>query len=337
MHENLNIDHGRDRQVPSWRSQIEVHPLILKVIPPRTQRQRETLQASVAAYGIQVRPVLIEEGGKVYLFDGCGRLDAAEAAGAQIIYKNRTFEVVKPAGAVTNVPIPDVIVRSSDTDILGLALSHNRHAREWTTGMKAALVAEIIKFNPTLSALKIAQITGTSHPFARKIRDQLEESGDVERVSTSIDRLGRRHSRTKPKKVKSVSTAAPNAVTPVVTEAHIAAGAPESTVSAPTYPAAPSKASVEVALRKQIYNMVETAREALALAQNLTPSNRDGIREKLGKIIKTGTGEAEKPAPKSALKTTTFDETLYGKAMGYAPIGDPGAIPGFLDRNARKH
>jgi hypothetical protein len=300
------------------------------MIPPRTQRARETLLASVAVNGIQVRLVLIEDNGKVYLFDGSGRLDAAEAAGAKIVFKDYQFDVVEPAGAVTSIPIPDVIVRTPDTDVLGLALSYNRHSREWTTAMKVALVTAAIKFNPALSPHKIAQITGTSHPFARKVRIRLEESRDVESTSTSIDDRGRRHSRTKPRQAKSSTT-----ITPVTT-VPVAPAVPDPTsVSTSTYPPAPSKASIEVVLRRQIYEMTKIAGEALAL-EHMSATTFDDIRCKLKKIIKVGAGEeAEKPAPKPALKTTTFDETLYGKAMGYAPIvsRDPSPRPECFDRN----
>src|SRR5262249_18077677 len=64
---------------------------------------------------------------------------------------------------------------------------------------KRELIAKVIKAKPELSDRQVATKTGTSHPFVGKVRTELEEKGDVETVSTSLDTLGREQPRAKAK------------------------------------------------------------------------------------------------------------------------------------------
>src|SRR5947199_9810340 len=80
-------------------------------------------------------------------------------------------------------------------DPYDLVLSLNVHRRHLTNEQKRDLIAKVLKAKPELSDRQIADKTGTSHPTVAKIRDQLEASGDVERITTSIDTLGREQPR----------------------------------------------------------------------------------------------------------------------------------------------
>src|SRR5262249_57293507 len=89
--------------------------------------------------------------------------------------------------APVHVEIPD--------DPYDYVLSANVNRRHLTTEQKRDVIAKVIKAKPKLSNRQIAEKTRTSHPFVGKGRAELEESGDVETVSTSTDTLGREQPR----------------------------------------------------------------------------------------------------------------------------------------------
>src|SRR5262249_27845924 len=57
---------------------------------------------------------------------------------------------------------------------------------------KRDLIGQLIKAQPEKSNRRIAKTVGVSHPHVAKVRDDLEGSGDVETVTTSIDTRGRK-------------------------------------------------------------------------------------------------------------------------------------------------
>lgn len=79
----------------------------------------------------------------------------------------------------------------------------NVHRRHLNTEQKRDLIAELIKANPEKSNKQIADQAGVvSYPTVTKVREALEESGDVEKFTTSIDTKGRRQPRKKKSKAK---------------------------------------------------------------------------------------------------------------------------------------
>lgn len=92
-------------------------------------------------------------------------------------------------------------------DPYAIALSLNVHRRHLSNKQKSELVDKLIKANPEKSDRQIADQAKVGHPKVAKRRKQLEESGDVERRSTSVDTRGRRQPARKSKS-KSKSTPA---------------------------------------------------------------------------------------------------------------------------------
>jgi hypothetical protein len=66
----------------------------------------------------------------------------------------------------------------------------------------------LLKASPEKSDRQLAKLTGVSQPHVGKVRRSLEQTGDVETVSTSTDTKGRKQPRTKkrPKVPREVAT-----------------------------------------------------------------------------------------------------------------------------------
>src|SRR5262249_56347947 len=79
-------------------------------------------------------------------------------------------------------------------DPVAYVISANIHRRHLTAEQKRDLIAELIKAQPEKSNRQIAKATGVSHPHVAKVRGELEKTGDVETVTTSIDSKGRKQS-----------------------------------------------------------------------------------------------------------------------------------------------
>jgi ParB-like chromosome segregation protein Spo0J len=91
-------------------------------------------------------------------------------------------------------------------DPAAYVISKNIHRRHLTTEQRREVVAKVIKAQPEKSNRQIAKTTGVSHPHVAKVRGELEKSGDVETVTTSIDTKGR----AQPAKKKAKKAAVPD-------------------------------------------------------------------------------------------------------------------------------
>jgi len=78
-----------------------------------------------------------------------------------------------------------------DKDALAFVISKNIHRRNLTPETKRYLLAKLIAQDPQKSNRQIAKSAGVSHPHVAKVRAEMEKSGDVETVSTSVDTMGR--------------------------------------------------------------------------------------------------------------------------------------------------
>src|SRR5262249_13714148 len=87
-------------------------------------------------------------------------------------------------------------------DPVAYVISANIHRRHLTAEQKRELIAKLIKAQPEKSNRQIAKATGVSHPHVAKVRGELEKSGDVETVTTSIDTKGRKQPTKKTAKAK---------------------------------------------------------------------------------------------------------------------------------------
>jgi ParB-like chromosome segregation protein Spo0J len=156
----------------------EFHPLAT-VDPLMEGADYAVLIEDIREHGLRESIVLYQ--GKI--LDGRNRARACAEAGTEPQYKEIAFV--------------------SDADAVAFLDSVNLHRRHLTPKQKRERIAVRLKVNPTLSDRQVAKETGASHPHVAKVRRELEESGDVETVSTSIDTSGRQQprQRSKPKTV----------------------------------------------------------------------------------------------------------------------------------------
>jgi ParB-like chromosome segregation protein Spo0J len=80
----------------------------------------------------------------------------------------------------------------------------NVRRRHLNSEQKRKWAEWFVKRHPERSDRQIASDVGLSHPTIAKVREDLQESGDVERITTRIDSTGRRQPATKPKPPPSV-------------------------------------------------------------------------------------------------------------------------------------
>ncbi|WAB10623.1 ParB-like nuclease domain protein [Gordonia phage Ecliptus] len=139
-------------------------PVMFQALPPLSPEEYSELERSILDNGVMV-PIVLDENGVV--IDGHHRQQIA---------------------AHHDLPCPsETKCGFSDTEKRGLALSLNLHRRQLTREQKRALVAESIKADPQLSDREHGRRTGVSKNTASAVRDQLEESGQVDHFSERLD------------------------------------------------------------------------------------------------------------------------------------------------------
>jgi hypothetical protein len=160
---------------------IPFHPLA-DIFPLMEGDEFDALVADIKANGLQ-KPIITYEG---MILDGRNRYRAWIAAGIRRkLHENS--EVIRIGG-------PD----RPFFDPAAYVISANIHRRHLTAEQKRELIAKLIKAQPKKSNRQIAKTAGVSHPHVAKVRGDLEKSGDVETVTTSIDTKGREQPAKKP-------------------------------------------------------------------------------------------------------------------------------------------
>jgi hypothetical protein len=175
-------------QSKSWRDQIKVHPAA-DLFPMMTPDELKALGEDIKKNGERVAVAVTRPGnGPWSLVDGRNRLDAAEAVGLSV-----KIGGYSPEPELLFVKVGDETRKADFTaDPYGYALSANIHRRHLTAEQKRDLIAAVIKAQPGKSNRQIAKTVGVSHPHVATVRAELEKSGDVETVTTSIDTKGRK-------------------------------------------------------------------------------------------------------------------------------------------------
>jgi len=199
----------------SWRDVLKIHPAC-ELFPPLPQDELLALGESIKLkIGVNIHAKLLQKVAviertrcdipqKEYLvIDGRSRLDAMEAVGIEFLI----FE----DNGIPNPQIFEIVSRAYEAlefdpvAYVSRANLHRRHLNEEqrpvTHDEMREQVAKALKAQPNLSNRQIAGLIGKSHPTVAKARRELEESGDVEKVSTSTDTKGRQQPVHKPKAV----------------------------------------------------------------------------------------------------------------------------------------
>ena len=153
-----------------------------QVMPELTPEEYEELKADIAERGVMI-PIEYDEQGNV--LDGYHRLKICEELGI------KDFPRVIRAGM-------------TEAEKLTHARKLNIARRHLTSGQKRELIREQLRATPEQSDRQIAQNLGVHHTTVATQRKELEESGDVAKLATSTDTLGREQPRTRKKSVVSV-------------------------------------------------------------------------------------------------------------------------------------
>lgn len=155
-----------------WMTKYPPHPAA-NAFPMIEGDWMEDLIEDIKANGIR-EPVSLwrdPRSGRTLTLDGRNRFQAAELGGL----------------ALMQVPVRWV----ETDDPFGFVMSANVLRRHLSVKQRREAAAELIALDPTRSDRQVAKATGVSHPTVGKVRRELEESGDAERVTARTDTLGR--------------------------------------------------------------------------------------------------------------------------------------------------
>lgn len=158
-----------------------------QVMPSLTAEEYANLRDDIAANGVRV-PVDVDENGQV--LDGHHRALIAAELGIECPRR--------------------VLAGLSEDEKVAHAYAVNIQRRSLTREQKRALVAASLKRDPHLSDREHAKRTGVSHPTVADVRDELEQSGDVESSSTRVDAMGRQQPSTKPQPTRPAEWTCPD-------------------------------------------------------------------------------------------------------------------------------
>jgi DNA-binding Lrp family transcriptional regulator len=164
----------------TWREDYPPHPAA-EIFPMLEGEDMDALVADIREHGVRVPVVLWEdEDGKLWTLDGRNRLEAAERAGVELYLEPGFLEE------------SDRRLVSRRTDPVSFVISANAHRRHLTREQKRDAIRRLLELDAERSDRSIAKDVGVSHPTVKKVRQEAEEAGDVEKLSTRKDSLGRR-------------------------------------------------------------------------------------------------------------------------------------------------
>ena len=145
-----------------------------QVMPRLGTDEYADLEQSIRADGVIV-PIVVSADG--HIVDGHHRAEIADRLG---------------------IDCPRVVKHGDQTELRTFAYTLNLHRRHLTREQRRELIAQSLRQDPQLSNRDHARRTGASHPTVAVVRQELEQTGDVESLSTRTDSLGRQQPATKP-------------------------------------------------------------------------------------------------------------------------------------------
>lgn len=180
----------------SWRDLVKVHPAA-DLFPMMGELELAALALDIEKHGMQTLPVFLGD----QLLDGRNRIAALDLIGGLRFTRAKSgsatqyFHVLRWAKhdkGVGIVPLPD------DTDPYVYVVSANIQRRHLTGDQKRDLIAALLRANPTKSDRQIAAAVKASPTTVGTVRHGLEKAGDVSKLDTRTDTIGREQPATKP-------------------------------------------------------------------------------------------------------------------------------------------
>ena len=180
---------------PKWRDVLPIHPAA-EAFPRKSTNDFRTLAKDIKEHRLNVPVVLLRniKHGTTLLLDGISRLDALEAIGVQLVQNGNLVESYEHDRK--EYPMATTVF-DTECDPSAVVRSLNAHRRHLTPEQKRGIIGNLLKASPEKSDRQVAKLAGVSHPHVGKVRRSLEQTGDVETVSTSTDTKGRKQPRTK--------------------------------------------------------------------------------------------------------------------------------------------
>lgn len=145
-----------------------------QVMPRLSAEEFAALEADIVENGVRV-PITVAEDGRIV--DGHHRDEIARRHGLHC---------------------PRVTASGDDGVLRSLAFSLNVNRRHLSREQKRVLVAESLRADPGLSNREHARRTGVSTTTVGTVRGELEDSGDVSKLDTLTDSMGRKQPATRP-------------------------------------------------------------------------------------------------------------------------------------------
>ncbi len=168
-----------------WRSVWQVHSAV-DLFPALAPDQLTDLAEDIRKNGL-LHPVIYckKPDGTHILIDGRSRLDALELLGLLKI-TNGQMTIDGMADGTWKREDPDAAA-----DPIAYVISANIRRRHLDRDQRRSVLEQLIETDPTKSARQVARLAGVSPTTAVAVRDALVLRGDVSKLDTSTDSLGR--------------------------------------------------------------------------------------------------------------------------------------------------
>lgn len=138
-----------------------------QVMPRLTSDEYADLEQSIKTDGVLV-PIIVSPGGEI--IDGHHRAEIARRLG---------------------VHCPEVVKHGAPAELRTFAYSLNLNRRHLTRDQRRELIAQSLRQDPQLADREHARRTGASPTTVGTVRGDLEAAGDVSKLDTRTDSLGR--------------------------------------------------------------------------------------------------------------------------------------------------
>jgi ParB-like chromosome segregation protein Spo0J len=230
-------------QPSKWRDQIKVHPAA-DLFPIMSDAELDALAADIKKNGV-TQPVVFW-GKPGLLIDGRNRIEAYVRAGID--------------GQIQHFHVDESV------DPYTYVISANIHRRHLTSEQKRELIAKLLKANPAKSDRQVAETIKASPTTVGTVRKKLEAAGDVSKLDTRKDTMGRKQ----PAKKAKPKTAAAEEARDRAEVCRLFAAAEAAAAELEAYP----KVSVEV-LNKAWNVIVAAEKHYSALYGDAEPSVKE--------------------------------------------------------------